>query len=74
MVPPSAIADLPIPALGGEGELQPAPDRAPEWVAAGTPEPLKGGLVELLGEEQVLTAAPDLVRYASDASPYRFFP
>lgn len=74
MVPPSAIADLPIPALDGEGGLQPAPDRAPEWVAAGTPEPLKGDLVRLLGEERVLTAAPDLVRYASDASPYRFFP
>ncbi len=49
-------------------------DRAPDRIAAGTPEPLRGDLVRLLGEERVLTRAIDLIRYASDASPYRLFP
>jgi D-lactate dehydrogenase len=51
-----------------------APDRAPDWVAAGTPEPLRSRLVAALGAEQVLTRALDLVRYASDASAYRLIP
>ncbi len=74
MAPGTATTDLPLPALGGEDRPGPAPDRAPEWVAGGTPEPLRGELIALLGEEAVLTRASDLVRYASDASPYRFFP
>ena len=49
-------------------------DAAPTWVATGTPEPLRGDLVELLGAERVLTRTSDIVRYASDASPYRLFP
>ncbi len=53
---------------------QPAPDRAPDWVAAGTPEPLLGRLVQALGSDQVLPSALDLVRYASDASAYRLIP
>jgi D-lactate dehydrogenase len=53
---------------------QPAADRAPDWVAAGTPEPLRSELTTLLGSDRVLTRALDLVRYASDASPYRLFP
>jgi D-lactate dehydrogenase len=53
---------------------EPSPDRAPDWVAAGTPQPLRGDLVGLLGEDRVLTRAIDLVRYASDASPYRQIP
>jgi D-lactate dehydrogenase len=52
----------------------PAPDRAPDSLAAGTAEPLLGDLVALLGSERVLSRAIDLVRYASDASPYRRFP
>ena len=52
----------------------PAPDRAPDWVAAGTPEPLRSQLVAGLGADRVLTRALDLVRYASDASPYRLIP
>jgi hypothetical protein len=36
---------------------QPSEDRAPEWVAAGTPEPLRGQLTSLLGPERVLTQA-----------------
>jgi D-lactate dehydrogenase len=53
---------------------EPASDRAPDWVAGGTPEPLRTRLVELLGEDRVMTRATDIVRYASDASPYRMFP
>ena len=49
-------------------------DRAPDWVADGTPEPLRAELVTALGAEQVLSRALDLVRYASDASPYRLIP
>ncbi|MFE6843646.1 FAD-binding and (Fe-S)-binding domain-containing protein [Streptomyces sp. NPDC057686] len=52
----------------------PAPDRVPEHHAAGTPEPLRTELTELLGAEKVLWKVSDLVRYASDASPYRFVP
>ncbi len=49
-------------------------DAAPDWIAAGTPEPLRSELVALLGADRVLARASDLVRYASDASPYRLFP
>ncbi|MEW2414441.1 FAD-binding and (Fe-S)-binding domain-containing protein [Streptomyces sp. NPDC046866] len=52
----------------------PSPDRLPEWRAGGTPEPLRTELTELLGAQKVLWKASDLVRYASDASPYRFVP
>ena len=44
-------------------------DRAPDWVATGTPEPLRSDLAGLVGEECVLGRATDLIRYASDASP-----
>jgi D-lactate dehydrogenase len=53
---------------------QPAPDRAPDAIAAGVAQPLRGDLERLLGHERVLTGASDLVKYASDASPYRLFP
>jgi D-lactate dehydrogenase len=51
-----------------------APDRAPDSLAQGTPQPLRDELVALLGAERVLARAIDLIRYASDASPYRRFP
>jgi D-lactate dehydrogenase len=51
-----------------------APDRVPEALATGTPEPLRSDLVTLLGPDRVLSRALDLVRYASDASPYRLIP
>jgi D-lactate dehydrogenase len=35
-------------------EPQPASDRAPDWVAGGTPEPLRSELIELLGPDRVL--------------------
>jgi D-lactate dehydrogenase len=53
---------------------EPAPDRAPDELASGTPEPLRSELTALLGGEKVLTRAIDLVSYASDASPYRLLP
>jgi D-lactate dehydrogenase len=52
----------------------PAPDRAPDWVAAGTPPDLRRELEQALGAENVAARALDLVRYASDASPYRSIP
>ena len=36
-------------------------DRAPDWVAGGTPEPLRTDLIAALGEERVRTRALDLV-------------
>ncbi|MET9661526.1 FAD-binding and (Fe-S)-binding domain-containing protein [Streptomyces sp. NPDC006510] len=52
----------------------PSMDRVPARQAPGTPEPLRGELIALLGPEKVLWKVSDLVKYASDASPYRFLP
>lgn len=52
----------------------PSPDRVTESRAQGTPDSLREQLVALLGEHKVLHKISDLVRYASDASPYRFVP
>ena len=52
----------------------PAEDRVPEERASGTPRDLRDALSELIGADQVLHRAIDLVRYASDASPYRLIP
>lgn len=52
----------------------PSLDRVPDRQAPGTPEPLRGELIDLLGPEKVLWKVSDLVKYASDASPYRFIP
>ena len=60
---PSSSAEPPTRA-------RPAPTGSP----AGTPEPLRVELTALLGADRVLSRAADLVRYASDASPYRLFP
>ncbi len=53
---------------------EPAPDRAPDRIAQGVAEPLRGELEQLLGADRLLGRAGDIVRYASDASPYRLFP
>lgn len=53
---------------------EPALDRAPDSLAAGVAQPLRGELEALLGPDRVLAKAGDLVKYASDASPYRLFP
>jgi D-lactate dehydrogenase len=52
----------------------PSPDRAPDSLANGIAQPLRGELEALLGADRVLGRPGDLVRYASDASPYRLFP
>ena len=49
-------------------------DRVPDELASGTPAPLRAELEALLGPERVLPRVLDLVRYASDASPYRLLP
>jgi D-lactate dehydrogenase len=51
-----------------------ASDRAPDSLAEGAPQPLRGELETLLGADRVLGRASDIVRYASDASPYRLLP
>ncbi len=51
-----------------------SPDRAPESLAGGAAQPLRGELEALLGADRVLGRASDIVRYASDASPYRLLP
>lgn len=61
-------------ALRPHGPGAPAPDRVPDRMAAGTPPTLRAELTELLGAEKVLWKVSDLVRYATDASPYRFVP
>ncbi len=58
-----------VPAAG-----VPQRDRAPDALAAGTPAGLRDDLVALVGGDRVLTRAIDLVRFATDASPYRLFP
>jgi len=52
----------------------PTEDRVPEELASGTPQGLRQALSALIGADQVLHRAIDLVRYASDASPYRLIP
>jgi D-lactate dehydrogenase len=49
-------------------------DRAPDALAAGTPRKLRNDLIALLGAECVLSRPIDLIRFATDASPYRLFP
>jgi len=52
----------------------PTPDRADDRYAAGTPEPLASELRRIVGPGGLLGRASDLIRYASDASPYRLIP
>jgi len=49
-------------------------DAVPASLVDGTPSDLKADLIALLGKDHVLHRAIDLVRYASDASPYRLVP
>jgi D-lactate dehydrogenase len=51
-----------------------APDCLPDNLSHGTPKDLREDLIRLLGAEKVLHRVIDLVRYASDASPYRYIP
>jgi D-lactate dehydrogenase len=61
-------------ALRPAGTGAPAADRVTEDRAAGTSDALREDLSALLGDRKVLHELSDLVRYASDASPYRFVP
>lgn len=61
-------------ALSPGAMRSPAHDRVPDEQAPGTPEPMRSELTALLGAHKVLWKISDLVRYASDASPYRFVP
>jgi D-lactate dehydrogenase len=49
-------------------------DAVPAELVDGTSDELKADLIALLGKANVLYRAIDLVRYASDASPYRLVP
>jgi D-lactate dehydrogenase len=55
-------------------EHAPTHDRAPEELALGSPLWLRDDLADLIGEQQVHSRVIDLVKYATDASPYRMFP
>jgi D-lactate dehydrogenase len=68
-----ALLERNVSVLAPQG-AEPAPDRAPDEIAGGTAQPLRGELEALLGADRVLARASDIVRYASDASPYRLFP
>src|SRR6201996_2051092 len=53
---------------------QATPDRTPDHLADGTPAALRDDLIALLGPTAVRSRVTDLVKYATDASPYRLFP
>ncbi|HEX6601781.1 MAG TPA: FAD-binding and (Fe-S)-binding domain-containing protein, partial [Solirubrobacterales bacterium] len=53
---------------------QPPADRAPAAIADGTGGRLAAELAAIVGAGAVLGRASDLIRYASDASPYRRIP
>ncbi|MBN9643541.1 FAD-binding and (Fe-S)-binding domain-containing protein [Corynebacterium mendelii] len=56
-----------------EGALA-QPDRVPDNRAMGTPQALVEELAGIVGRSNVADRISDLVRYASDASPYRTVP
>jgi D-lactate dehydrogenase len=58
----------------GRPDVPPETDAVDPSFSDGTPELLKADLIDLLGESQVLSRVIDLVRFASDASPYRYIP
>lgn len=60
--------------LPSSAQPGPAPDRLDEYLADGTEPGLRADLTGLVGAKNVLHRASDLVRYASDASPYRLVP
>jgi D-lactate dehydrogenase len=62
------------PARMGRFDGPPTCDAVSASLVDGTPGDLKVDLITLLGKEKVLHRAIDLVRYASDASPYRLIP
>src|SRR3989442_281123 len=75
-MPPGELKSIlsePLP-TSGLFAAPPTRDAAPASLVDGTPGDLKADLIALLGKENVLHRVIDLVRYASDASPYRLVP
>lgn len=64
----------PDPACIEPRQHPPTHDRAPDEVAQGSPAWLRDDMVDMLGKGQVHHRAIDLIRFATDASPYRMFP
>ena len=64
----------PDPTRLGRPDVPPCSDAVDEKLAGGTPDELKTDLTGILGEDLVRHRITDLVRYASDASPYRYVP
>ncbi|MCK7641358.1 FAD-binding oxidoreductase [Corynebacterium sp. CCM 8835] len=60
--------------IGRPEGAAPQPDAVPADRANGAPAPLLKALRTLLGAENVSGRVSDLIRYASDASPYRTVP
>jgi D-lactate dehydrogenase len=58
----------------GRPDVPPCSDAVDQELVGGTPEELRTDLVEVLGKDLVRRRITDLVRYASDASPYRYIP
>ena len=58
----------------GRFDGPPVCDAVPDTMTEGSPDGLKADLTGLLGKASVFHRAIDLVRYASDASPYRLIP
>jgi len=63
-----------VPAALAPRRPEPLPDRVPEVLASGADSRLRSDLGRLVGEHNVFGKASDLVRYATDASPYRLIP
>ncbi|HSZ53603.1 MAG TPA: FAD-binding and (Fe-S)-binding domain-containing protein, partial [Caulobacteraceae bacterium] len=64
----------PHPSWIGRPEGPEQPDAVPPELVNGSPQKLRDDLAALLGEDRVHHRLIDLVRYASDASPYRMIP
>ena len=62
------------PARIGRSDGSPQSDAVPASLVNGTPADLRADLIALLGKQNVLHRTIDLVRFASDASPYRLIP
>jgi D-lactate dehydrogenase len=60
--------------IAPEPPASPPADRAPDRLAGGTDPTLAAELETIVGAAAVLHRASDLIRYASDASPYRRIP
>jgi D-lactate dehydrogenase len=58
----------------GRPDVPPEIDAVDPLFSRGTPASLKADLIDILGETQVLSRAIYLVKFALDASPYRYIP